>query len=303
MTGADRYKDFPPGWNHIKIPLSSRRAALAGLAMYSACRPQGLWLQRVAWLWVRLLGPRWLPGRSVEWSPPVDGAWPELARTLREAIGPFDALAGYSRVQASRPGMALLLFCRGGPVAFVKLRHGHSDALANEERALRSLAEYGPRSFSAPRPLSSGMVSGWHYLAVSPLPARLHRAPARPPLGAILEEVEAALGRLPKPESVLPEWRPMHGDFAPWNLRQSGRGALFLIDWEGAGWGPPGADDVFYRATAAALAEHTSAVTGNPEAVRFWRQRINQRPSNSRDERLARALATVLEQRQVGLRA
>jgi thiamine kinase-like enzyme len=122
-------------------------------------------------------------------------------------------------------------------------------------------------------------------------------------LGAILDEVEAALGRLPKPDGVVAGWRPMHGDFAPWNLRQTGGGALFLIDWEAAGWGPPGADEVFYRATAAALAERTSAVTGNPEAVRFWRERINQRPSNARDERLARALATVLEQRHVRWRA
>jgi hypothetical protein len=33
--------------------------------------------------------------------------------------------------------------------------------------------------------------------------------------------------------------------------------------------------------------------------MRFWRERINQRPSNARDLRLARGLAAALEQRSV----
>jgi aminoglycoside phosphotransferase (APT) family kinase protein len=41
----------------------------------------------------------------------------------------------------------------------------------------------------------------------------------------------------------------MHGDLTPWNLRQRTDGTLFLIDWEDAGWAPPGADEVYYWAT------------------------------------------------------
>ena len=45
----------------------------------------------------------------------------------------------------------------------------------------------------------------------------------------------------------------MHGDFTPWNLRSSRTRALSLVDWEDAGWGPPDADEVLYRAVSAAL--------------------------------------------------
>ncbi len=34
-----QYKDFPPGWGHIKVPLSSRRAAIAALGLYSPLSP------------------------------------------------------------------------------------------------------------------------------------------------------------------------------------------------------------------------------------------------------------------------
>jgi hypothetical protein len=292
---GERYKSFPPGWDHLKIPVSSRQAALAGLALYSACRPRAIWLQRAAWAWIRLLGPRHLPGRAAMWQPPME-QWLELAEALEKALGPFDAMAGYLRVQTSRPGVALLLLRRGQAVAFVKTRKGPSEALLNEGRSLSAVSAYAPKTFRAPTPLHSGEVAGWHYLAVSPLPAQLHRPPVDPPVGEILQEVRSALAAVPRPPDLSPDWQPMHGDFAPWNLRTTGPRSLYLFDWERAGWGPAGADEVFYRATVAALAERPAHQLQYPEAVRFWRERIAQHSGNVRDLRLGTALAKVLDQ-------
>src|SRR4051812_25209257 len=97
-TMAPRYKDFPPGWNHIKVPMSSRRAALAGLSLYAACRPTALWSQRVAWVCIKIFGPRALPGRSVNWGALARPEWMELSEVWRRELGRFDEVAGFARV-------------------------------------------------------------------------------------------------------------------------------------------------------------------------------------------------------------
>ena len=74
-----RYKDFPPGWGHLRIPTSSRRAALAALAMHSPCKRRGVYFQRAAWIVSSLLGPKALLGREAPWNPPMEeGLWAEL---------------------------------------------------------------------------------------------------------------------------------------------------------------------------------------------------------------------------------
>ena len=63
----------------------------------------------------------------------------------------------------------------------------------------------------------------------------------------VAEDVSLALeGLLPVPAGTPAHWRPMHGDYVPWNLREDPRGQLWLIDWEDARWGPPLADLVRY---------------------------------------------------------
>lgn len=71
----------------------------------------------------------------------------------------------------------------------------------------------------------------------------------------------------------------MHGDFTPWNLRRLANGDLALLDWEGAGWGPPGADEVLYRAAATAVLGAPPVRVEAPEAIRFWRERLERRLS------------------------
>jgi Phosphotransferase enzyme family len=293
-NSTPRYKDFPPGWGHIKVPVSSRRAALAGLGLYSPCRRKALWAQWTAKACVALFGPAVLPGRSFPWVPVSSSEWLELSNAWRRDLGAFDEMAGYSRLQASRTGLAVLLLRRGSPIAFVKLRHGDCGSLSNERRALDAVWRYRPRAFRVPEPLQSGSAAGWHYLVCAPLPPGLHRPPRRPPLAAILEEVDEALAGLPRPSETPDHWRPMHGDFAPWNLRQLRGGSLVLVDWEDAGWAPPGADDVFYRATHAALRYRPAGRCDRHEAVRFWRERVLAHPENGRDDRLAQALGEIL---------
>jgi hypothetical protein len=296
-NSAPRYKDFPPGWGHIKVPMSSRRAALAGLALYTPCLPRGLWAQRAAMACVAILGPRALPGRSFPWVPMREIEWLELSDAWRRELGEFDDVAGYSQLQPSRTGLALLLLHRGSPIAFVKLRQDDRESLANERRALEAVWGYRPRAFRVPEPLLSGSVCDWHYLASAPLPPRLHRPPRNPPLKAILEEVETALADLPRPVEAPDHWRPMHGDFTPGNLRQlSGESLPVLVDWEDAGWAPPGADEVFYRANRAALQHRPVHCGATREAVQFWQERVLAEPESARDDRLTQSIREILGQ-------
>lgn len=294
---TERYKTFPPGRDYFRVPMSSRRAALAGLSLYGACKPRALWGQRTAWIAVELLGPRALPGRASEWRPPIDAArWRALCETWRATLGAFDTMAAYHRRQASRPGLALLLLRHGTPVAFVKVRGGGKESLHDEAAALDAVWRFQPRSFSVPEPLMCGTEDEWQWFATAPLPVGLHHPPTRPPLDAILPEVEAALAGLPRPDGTPDHWRPMHGDFAPWNLRRVARTAVVLIDWERAGWGPPEADRVLYRATWAALRGRPPERCDALEAIRYWRQRAASWPETDTDHTFSLALLARLRE-------
>jgi hypothetical protein len=294
------YKSFPPGWEHLKIPTSSRRAALAGLSLYAASRTPAVWGQRIAWAGVALLGPRILPGRARPWTPVEAGVWEELSRRWRTEVGAFDAVAGYKRTLSSRVGFAALLLRRGTPLAFVKLRPaGDSEHASNiEERALQLIEASGPRSFSAPRLLSAGVVESWRYFCTSALPPRLHRAPSSPRLSEITAEIRAGLAALSRPAGTPSHWQGMHGDFTPWNLRQIGE-RLFLLDWEHAGWGPPNADEIGYRLSASLIGVSSGTATWSPtpdslEAIRFWTEQASTWRGSKRDDQyVARALRTL----------
>ena len=71
-------------------------------------------------------------------------------------------------------------------------------------------------------------------------------------------------------------WEPMHGDFTPWNLRTKRNQSLFLIDWEDAGWAPPGADEVYYRVVERVLGK-AAVVPRLDEPRAFWIERLHKR--------------------------
>jgi thiamine kinase-like enzyme len=91
---------------------------------------------------------------------------------------------------------------------------------------------------------------------------RFHRTPRWDPhtLAAVAHEVSKVLEReLIRPGDIPSHWRPMHGDFVPWNLREDRNGLLWLLDWEDAGWAPPNADLVRYAVAYQSIYESDGA--------------------------------------------
>jgi len=268
------FKRFAPGAEQIHVPTSSRKAALAGIAMYPACRPEAARAQRMAWRATSLLGPRALPGRSSPWTPPMDEAvWRALTRQWRWEIGDFDAVAVSSRA-GERAELRLLLLQGGEPGAMVKVAPSAVSGLPREEVALQLLTRSRPYGFTIPRVVASGEVGGWRFLLTRPLPARIHRMTSSPPLGRIVGEIHIGLSALPRPTGMPNHWHPMHGELAPWTVRELPDGDVIVLDWEKAGWGPPGADEVFYRAALSALLDTSPGPIHVREAMDFWRQKL-----------------------------
>ena len=273
------HRAFPPGRGLVAVPMSSRPAARAGIALYAPCRPVAIWAQRASWHLVGVLGPRAVPGRPAVAAPPMpEEVWAALTGEWSAMVGGFDTIAAYRPRQRSRSGHAILLIRDGDPRAFVKVRREASDVLAREEKALTLVSAAGASGFASPHPLGLGRCEEWGYLAMSALPPLIRTVPSDPPLGELTAEISHVLGDLPGRSEVPRHWRPMHGDFTPWNLRSSGRGRLTLVDWEAAGWGPPHADEVLYRAVSAALTRRpVTGPGGTAEALDFWMERVADR--------------------------
>jgi hypothetical protein len=120
---------------------------------------------------------------------------------------------------------------------------------------------------------------------------RLSRTPscAWQQIVAVAEDVSARLtDSLSRPPDLPAHWRPMHGDFTPWNLREDRAGRLWLLDWENAAWAPRGADLMRYAVSLrsvqlASVAELVEAVVRDvpgtdeelAEAGDFWLQHQN----------------------------
>lgn len=271
------YRLFPPGSEHVAVPISSRAAAKAGLSLYTPSRIRGAIVRRLAWTLVTIVGPRAVPGPQADWSPPLDGdTWESLETRWASSVGPFDQVAVHERRQASRQGFAVLLLRAGQPIAFAKLRTGGD--FGSETRALR-LLEMSPQTvFEVPRLLDEGAEGRWGFVLTSALRPMLHRVPKRPRLTAVTRTIEEVLQGLDRTSRTPGHWVPMHGDLTPWNLRESPRGRLTLIDWEDAAWGPPAADEVLYRVSAAAVrGRRYTPDPGHEEAVQFWAERLQAR--------------------------
>ncbi|WP_123815639.1 phosphotransferase [Myceligenerans xiligouense] len=280
------------GTRNVLIPAGSRRGAAAGISLITRSRWYAVTSQWALWGAAGLLGPGAVPGERVDWEAP---GGPELWPALRAALPAFDGLAVYSRPQASRTGLAVLLLRASRPVGFLKLREDPAE-LDREQRALSAFPGGLAETFRVPQVLDRGEAAGLHWLLISAMPPRPAAPAWRTPVGPLLEDVRRHLARvLHRPEGTPDHWEPMHGDLTAWNLRRNGRGLPWLIDWEDASWAPPGADLFYYRASnVAAFGRPPSgsamrgtttdeSAPGHAEAAAFWLDRLRARSDADHD--------------------
>lgn len=292
----DLFVRFPPGRGNVFVPVEGRPDTLAGLSLYAGCRRHVLLGQRLAGFAVAAAGSRALPGARLEWRPPMPHEqWEDLLATWRGKLGAFERFALIVRRQHSRSGFGLLLLHAGSPVAFVKVRDD-ARPLTQEAQALTLLQDRPVKAMEAPAPLGLATSGELTWLATSPMTSRPHRPEPHAPIMAVLAEVQDRLSALPRPADTPPHWEPMHGDLTPWNLRWS-TGRRWLLDWEDAGYGPPGADELYYRLTCASVGVPTvPATTPSDEAVHFWLSAVDERRESEADVVLSAFLANEVRE-------
>jgi hypothetical protein len=259
------------------IPMSSKADAVTALSVYPACRLRGRVGQRVAWVGLSLFGPGLIPGTGSGWHPPCgDEVWEIMASEWRRTTGAFTSFGVHLRRPLGRDGFSVLLIETGRPKAFVKVRRSPSEALGRELAALETLHHRQGPGFLAPDPLDHGRVHDWDYLVLSPLPPKIHTVVRRPDyVRSVVQEIQGlgdvwdGFGR------QSPDWVPIHGDLTPWNLRRVGE-RLFLYDWESRGWGPSGADLLWYDAAIASrgLRVPKSGVDHGLDSYAFWLEEL-----------------------------
>jgi hypothetical protein len=198
------------------LPRGPRAAVAAALYAYHPCSTKA----RLAWQAARRFGAlggfHLVPRRG---APP-----PEVMERLAPYLPSRTTIAV---AESDHPGrlVALIIGERGDCHALAKVATDSKGrtALANEARALDSLAELLPPPLTAPRLLArdTGL------LLLEPVLWVPRRNPADLP-----DDVAGAMGAFFRTQGD-GELGPTHGDFAPWNLLETERGWV-LVDWEEA---------------------------------------------------------------------
>jgi Ser/Thr protein kinase RdoA (MazF antagonist) len=220
-----------------------------------------------------------------------------LYRDWCRAVGNgVEGFAVHRRLQASRQAFVLLL-CAGDRSMLIRVRRDPAE-LHTERRISEAAERLNTRTFRVPRLRAAGERDGWNWTGYEVISRRPH-APAlsTPPelFDEITELVEAVI---PRPPAAPQSWRGCHGDLTPWNLRRAHR-TTWLIDWEDAAYAPPGADRVYFAATASAIGRAEPRgplpVTENEaDAVQYWRDVLQRRETVEREARLSRRMAILL---------
>jgi glycosyltransferase involved in cell wall biosynthesis len=280
---------FPRG--KPQLFTESPRSLSEGVMVYGFGRRLATWIQ-VALAWqVRMPGVRRLFAERKTEEPPVCGwaHWGHIEEQARRRNRLSWLSWVHFRSQWGKERSSMLgLDERGAPRVFVVV----------EPQNRQNLTERLPatRSFRVATCVDSFCDDRWSVRLYEPLP-RLHR-PARldARIRRVSEEVSRTLEQLVPPVEGIPShWRPMHGDFVPWNLREDSLGQLWLLDWEDAGWGPPLADFVRYvvayhslgwtgPARIAAVVERIVGLESLPalaEVASFWLSHRNIDPEES----------------------
>lgn len=283
---------FPPASGGVLLPCSDRAAAQLGLTLYTASKRWVLAAQRTSYKLLGVFGPRILPGRRVVLQIPE---WEELTASWRDVVGPVRSVARYQR-KDPRAGMLLLLMReKQGPLV-VKVREDGSGIL-NEQRLLHAMQGQDLRGVRVPRPVGFGTTSaGLTWAAQEFVFDRPHRPVYHldnRQLGVLTRSIAQAFDQLGLTSSRRDGWVPAHGDVTPWNLRRDHTGAVWLLDWEDAGYLPPGADEAYFRLTSSTLCG-TQPGPMSPEAGSYWRTIIEQRLDEGHPVALSKAMLSRL---------
>lgn len=288
VTGSPDHRTIRfPRTGHIWIPPTPRRAAASGVAMHSPCQPVKVAAQRALYLAVRVFGGRVIPGERDDWHDPLPrDEWDDLLRVWAAEVGTFDQLVLYRRPQAGRVGFAALLLRGGTGVAFARF-HPDPDRIEREFGVLQGIHSARPSSFSVAKPLATGTTGGdGGWLLSESLPNYPLGAVRKPETRArVAGEVSDVLaGFMKRPEGVPAHWLPAHGDFAPWNLRTLISGGVRVIDWEDAGFAPPGVDLLYGALTAHTTFNSPLPQQAGAEAIEWVTDRIANRGHNGVSE-------------------
>lgn len=287
---------FPPRWRTAVVPLGPPRATALATTLYTASRPLPWVAQNVLWALTRVGGARALPGEREDWDVPLDPATAEtLMRDWSRLIGRApDGVALYRRLQASRAVLTLLL-CAGRDSLLVRVRRDVGALLL--ERRISELAAGSLGALRVPTLAGHGEVDGWHWSAFRAIATRPHRPVYHLPRGAVAEIASLVEAAVPRPAGTPADWAAAHLDVSPWNLRHA-HGQTWLIDWEDAGWAPPGADVVYLAATVAAMgarrARPLAEVAAFPEAAAYWSAIVESRDVTAGETRLRERMLAVL---------
>ena len=232
---------FPAGKPQVfaRTPLALSK----GVMVYGFGRRLPRWTQRAVAMQVRLPILRRLVVEPTPHPTPVCG-WTTW-RAVREEVCRRNAQSSlewiHIRSQWGKQRSSMLgLDSMGAPCWFVVIEPKEKDDFRSRVPSTGS--------FRTTACVDSFVYDAWSVRQYEPLPP-FHRParwnPAR--MRRVAEDVPLALnGVLPPAVSIPPHWRPIHGDYVPWNLREDDRGQLWLLDWEHARWGPPLADSVRY---------------------------------------------------------
>ena len=222
---------------------STPSALSKAVMIYGFGRRMSYWTQTALAMQVQVPVLRRLFAEPVVEPLPVCGwtAWSAIEEDLRQRNGAhsLEWVQFHSPWGKQRSNM-LALNRDGTPRFFV--------VIEPQGQAIRHYRIPSNGSFRVTACTDSFQYEAWSVRQYEALP-RLHR-PAKwnaQRMRRVAEDVSLALeGLLPLPAGTPAHWRPMHGDYVPWNLREDPTGQLWLIDWEDSGWGPPLADFVRY---------------------------------------------------------
>ena len=274
---------------------AGRGTAGAAVATSMACRPAAVAMHHVAWCAVRLGGARILPGRRTSGAL-LDEAHRAIVDDVRRSVGRVDEVAVLVRRQATRRALLALLLSDDRPIAFVKAVTGADvTGLRREQEALTAMAGTDSRPVVVPELLAVGTTGEWCWTAMTPLSARPHRPAWRCDAGAIATWLQSRLQGAVADPDVAAHWRPMHGDFAPWNLRKLLGGPLALFDFEDARMAPPAADITYWHLTVAALRATPLREDADREACAFWHTVVRDRLDAGTDPTMDQTLLQLLE--------